>query len=60
MTLQPPQPIKPLSCTKPRNEMSYCTGDELLLKALYLWYVNDKDKEQKPKRAIGAVGRATN
>jgi hypothetical protein len=57
MTLQSPQPIKPLGriTTKPRNEMSFCTEDELLLKFLYLCW--DKDK-QKKKSIIGAVGKA--
>lgn len=52
MTLQSPQPIKPLSRTKSRNEMSSCTEDELMLKFLYLCWVKNKGKP------IGAVGAA--
>jgi hypothetical protein len=50
MTLEP-QPI-----TKKRNEMGYCTEDELMLKFLYLCWENDKRHEKKGP--IGAVGRA--
>jgi hypothetical protein len=56
MTLQPPQPIKPVAKVKSRNEMSYCTEDELMLKFLYLCWENDKRHEKKGP--IGAVGRA--
>jgi hypothetical protein len=50
MELEPPEPVKPI--TKRRNEMCFCTEDELMLKTLFLWWKEDRRK----RPPIGAVG----